>query len=110
MKDYLLIIKGDLPEATSPEEMQQALQAYMTWAGQLGDNYVGGQRLEKTGALLAPSGGIMTDGPFLESKEMISGYMMVKANSLEEAIGMAKTSPLLVHCNIEVRQIKIMPE
>ena len=110
MQDYLLVIKGSDLNTSSPEEMQKALQDYLNWAGNLADQYKDGQRLENQGALVYNSGQVITDGPFLESKEMISGYVMIQASSLEEAIGIAKGSPLLEHCHIEVRPIKQMPD
>ena len=110
MQDYLLIIKGSILETSSPEEMQQALQDYLNWAGQLATKYKDGQRLEKKGAMVYNSGQVVTDGPFLESKEMISGYVMIRAHSLDEAVEIAKGSPLLDHCHIEVRPIKQMPD
>lgn len=108
MKDYLLIIKGSIMDSASPAEMQEAVKKYQAWAASLAGQYVDGQRLETSGAMVHSRDSISTDGPFLESKEMISGYVMVKAESLEQAVAIAQGSPLLDHCGIEVRPIKIM--
>ncbi len=107
MKDYLLIIKGGMNDA-SPEEMQQAMHDYMSWAQELGDQYIDGQRLEKEGKLLEGDN-VMTDGPFLEPKEIIAGYIIVKANDLDEAATIAKGCSLMEHCQIEVRPILALP-
>ncbi len=109
MNEFLLIIKGMGPANPSPEEMQKALEAYMNWAGSLGKQYIDGQRLEPSGAHLTGDT-IATDGPFLESKEIIAGYVIISAKNLDEAVEIAKSSPLLEHCEIYVRPILSPPE
>ena len=46
MKEYLLILKGDGMNHLSPNELQKILKDYQTWVEQLGEKYLGGQRLE----------------------------------------------------------------
>jgi hypothetical protein len=54
---------------------------------------------------------VITDGPFVEAKEMVGGYLIVKANSLDEAVEMAKTCPNLVYGgNVEVRSVMPIEE
>lgn len=93
----------------SPEEMQQAMQVWMNWiengtkAGWLLD---GGDALKATGKLVSPDSSV-TDGPFAESKELVSGYSMVEADDYDAAVAYAKTSPMIaVHKGyVEVRQL-----
>jgi hypothetical protein len=61
----------------------------------------GGLKPTATGANLKLSGGKITvkDGPFTEAKEIIGGYAIVKLNSKEEAIEMAKRF-LQLHADI----------
>jgi hypothetical protein len=50
---------------------------------------------------------IVTDGPFAETKELVGGYWIIQANSMEEAIAWAKRAPVLegkTGCEIEIRQ------
>lgn len=105
MQEFLLLIKGMGPENPSPEEMQHALEAYRDWAASLGEKYKDGQRLAPSGAHLKNSEQVTTDGPFLESKEIIAGYVLVTAENLQEAVKIAKSSPLLGHCEIFVRPV-----
>lgn len=79
------------------------------------------EELAKAGALIAldgltpPSqaaqvtkrGGktVVTDGPFAESKEVVGGYWLIRADSREEAIEWAKKVPLEPGDIVEVRQI-----
>jgi hypothetical protein len=50
----------------------------------------------------------VTDGPFAETKELIAGFMILRVNSLEEAVGWVKRMP---NCStggegeVEIRQI-----
>ena len=49
---------------------------------------------------------IITDGPYAEVKEMVGGYLIVKANTLDEAVEMAKSCPNLIYGgNVEVRSV-----
>jgi len=51
----------------------------------------------------------VTDGPFTEAKEIVGGYLIVSAGSLEEATTMSKGCPVLEEGgSVEVRQIHPM--
>ncbi|GJM35880.1 MAG: hypothetical protein DHS20C18_48810 [Saprospiraceae bacterium] len=106
MQEFLLILKGDGMNHLSPNELQNIMAEYKAWANKLGDQYLSGQRLEETGALLTnKEEGITTDGPFLESKEIIAGFFLIQAADQEEANKIAMSSPHLGLYAIEVRPI-----
>ena len=105
MKEFLMILRGDGLSTLSPEEMQQLLQQYKQWVAELGDQYVTGQRLENHGALIKNKKNIVTDGPFLEPKEIIAGYFLIKAENQQEANTIASGSPYLGLYSIEVRPL-----
>jgi hypothetical protein len=48
-----------------------------------------------------------TDGPFVEAKEVVGGYMIVSAESMDEALEVARQSPgvAMPGCSVEVREI-----
>jgi hypothetical protein len=49
---------------------------------------------------------VVTDGPFTEIKEFINGYIVVKAQTIDDAIEIAKECPiLLIGGNVEVRKV-----
>lgn len=110
MKDFLLIFRRDeqeIPEQ-SPEEMQADFKKWMDWIGgiaarnQLVDR---GNRLERSGKVVRSSG-LVTDGPFVEIKESIGGYIMIRATGLDEAAEIAKGCPVLGYKgNVEIRAI-----
>ena len=105
MQEFLLILKGDGMADLSPEEMQQLLLDYKAWVSELGEQYVAGQRLQAAGSLLPDKNKVITDGPFLEPKEMIAGYFLIRARDQEEANAIAGRSPHLGLYQIEVRPL-----
>ncbi len=105
MQEFLLLLKGDGMNHLSPDELQNIMAEYTAWVKKLGPNYLGGQRLEDNGSLITSTREVMTDGPFLESKEIIAGYFMIQAKDQEEANQIALSSPHLGLYSIEVRPI-----
>jgi len=64
--------------------------------------------LHGAGKVVNP-GNIITDGPYAEIKELIGGYTLVRAESLDEAAEMAKNCPILeMGGNVEIREINPM--
>jgi hypothetical protein len=110
MKDFLFVFRNDylsMPRET-PEESQALTQKWMDWIGtiaaqnKLADR---GNRLALAGRVVRP-GDVITDGPYTEIKELIGGYTLIKAESIEEATELAKGCPILkIGGNIEVREI-----
>jgi hypothetical protein len=45
------------------------------------------------------------DGPFAETKEMLAGFNLVEAESMEEAVRMAQELPWIRYGSVEVRQV-----
>lgn len=106
MQEFLLILKGDGMNHLSPNELQNIMSEYQNWVQELGDNYIGGQRLTDTGALLTDDKSeVLTDGPFLEAKEIIAGYFLIQAADMAHAVSLAKSSPHLGLYTIEIRAI-----
>ena len=90
----------------SPDELQKIMADYTNWVNTLGENYLAGQRLQENGSLLtSKTDKITTDGPFLESKEIIAGFFIIAAKDLDEANNIAQSSPHLGPYSIEVRPI-----
>lgn len=113
MKEFLLIFRTDYKALAkrSPEEMQANTKRWMDWIGSIAAQnklVTRGNRLEPTGKLVKPDN-IITDGPYMEIKESIGGYTIIKAASLDEATDIAKGCPvLIVGGNVEVREISVL--
>ncbi|CAN5706983.1 hypothetical protein BH11ARM2_BH11ARM2_07260 [soil metagenome] len=52
---------------------------------------------------------LVTDGPFAETREQLAGYMLVKAENLDEAIRIAEQHPVAGYGTIEVRPVMNYP-
>jgi hypothetical protein len=110
MNQFLIIVRGSDHAISSPEEMQQRMALFGEWVEKvLNGRYVSGAPLEEVDArLLKSKTEVLTDGPFMESKEMISGYMVINANDIDEAVALTKENPLLGKFQLEVRRLKPM--
>lgn len=110
MKEFALIFRlKDIADfKPSPEQMQER----MNWLGSI----VAQNKLVDKGNILLPIPGsaktvkpnnLVTDGPYTEIKEFISGYIVVKADTIDEAVEIAKGNPIFdqVGGNIEVREV-----
>ncbi len=103
MKQFLLLLKGKTELDYSPEELQKRLEEYRKWVQTIQEHYLSDNRLERDGAHISGKGQIKTDGPFLESKEIIAGFIIIQAIDLEKAVVIAESSPLLKYFEIFVR-------
>ena len=106
----MLIFRGnDWHKGLSPEEMQQVAGDWMAWFKRLMDQgkAVAGNPLAPEGKIVTGKDGRMVvDGPFAESKEAIGGYFLLKVDSLEEAVAIARQCPGLPHgAKVEVRPV-----
>jgi hypothetical protein len=110
MNQFMIIVKGKDPILASPEEMQQRMNRFAAWVqNTLAGRYVSGGPLdENEGRLLKSKKEILTDGPFMDSKEMIAGHFIIQAENIQEATELAKECPLLDQFNLEVRRLTKM--
>ncbi len=104
---FLLLFResSDAPDRT-PEEMQHIMGQWMAWIKRLRDEgqYVSGNRLEDAQKILR--GKTIMDGPFAETKEVVSGLIVVLAGDLAHATMLAQGCPGLAYGNsVEVRPV-----
>lgn len=95
---------GEMPSA---EQMQAVMTQWQNWIGGIAaqGNYSGTNRLNEEGKTLKPNN-VSIDGPYAEVKEIVGGYLVVKANTLDEAVAMAQSCPnLLYGGSVEVRGV-----
>ncbi|MEO7176689.1 MAG: YciI family protein [Saprospiraceae bacterium] len=109
MTEFLMIFRND--ETTidnrNAEQNQTAMQAWQKWIMDMAQTgtFAGTNRLAPEGKLLKPNN-VITDGPFMEGKEMVGGYLLINANSLAEATEIAKGCPGLTYGGtVEVRSV-----
>lgn len=111
MKNYLLLFRGGDTEAAqqSPEMWQEHMQQWMQWMSGLKEQgkLIGAEPLVSTGKMVSGSNKVVTDGPYMEGKELVGGYLACRAASYEEAVEIAMGCPILQHeGTVEVREIK----
>lgn len=105
--EYLLLSRGHWDADKSPQEIQEAIDAFYDWHAKLvvEGRFKPGQRLAKPSKLVTRTA--IIDGPFTEAKEVVGGYWFVVAGSLEEAARIAADNPCLA-CGLafEIRPIE----
>jgi hypothetical protein len=89
----------------SPEQMQKIMAQWGEWFEKVGAAIVDrGDGLQPTGKIMRR--GTVTDGPFIEAKELVGGYMILQAATYDEAVGYAKSSPLVdTGGSVEIREL-----
>lgn len=107
---YMLLFRGnDWHNGLSPEELQQVSDQWMAWFKRLTDQgkAVAGSPLEQEGKIVSgKTGGVVSDGPFAESKEAIGGYFLLKVASMDDAVAIARECPGLPYgAKVEVRPV-----
>jgi hypothetical protein len=106
---FLFIYRGaqEAHAKLTPEEMQQHLKRWETWIRegmQKGWMVNPGDALTAEGRVVTAK--VVTDGPFVESKEIVGGYSIVEADSVDAAAKLAKGNPgLLMGGSVEVRPL-----
>ena len=102
MQNYMLIMTGRSQDwkSFSPDETQAIMEKYFAFVDLLKKEhgFVAGSPLKEGGFGLAKVGDrLVVDGPFPETKEVLNGYMIFKAESLAHAVEIAKACPALTH-------------
>src|SRR5882762_5655317 len=98
MEEFILIFRHqDGNKVASPEQIQIWMKQTMDWIGGIAaqNKFSGGNGLAFENAKVVTHNKVVTNGPFGEIKETIGGYIIVKANSIDEAAEFAKGSPVL---------------
>mgnify|MGYP001627864296 CR=1 FL=1 len=111
MKKFMLLLFDNVEmfKELSPEEMEQEIGEHMKWMEELGEHYDSGEPLLPEAKAIKGKDKIVTDGPFIESKELIGGFYIINAKDIDQAAELAKGCPVLKYGgNIEVREIMMM--
>lgn len=105
---FLLLVRD--PADGKPEPTPAQIDALFAWLRDLKKrgHLVGTSPLDKSGAKVLRGGRHrpVTDGPFVESKEVVGGYIMITAKNLAQAVALAKRFPAFAaRRSIEVRRV-----
>ena len=102
MKDFMLVFRNPLSSQEafanqSPEQLQAEMVLWQAWMGKLAEQgkLVDGQPLHPDGKVLHGTKKKLTDGPFVEGKDIVGGYLLIKAKDLDEAVKLSLDCPQL---------------
>jgi len=116
MDKYMMIFRNtpvseDAYANMSPEQMQAELDKWNSWIGGIAaqGKLIGSDALEATGKIVTGSKKVVTDGPYVESKELVSGYLLMHADSEAEAVEHSKGCPVFeIDGSVEVRKLMVL--
>jgi hypothetical protein len=111
MEKFMYLFRGGMAAeeaANVPAEHMQKWQQWMQSLAQKGI-MIGGEPLQPSGKQVSGSKKVITDGPFVEAKELVGGYLIVNAKDINEAVEISKSCPIFeLDGKLEVRPIQKM--
>ncbi|UQX88384.1 YciI family protein [Jatrophihabitans telluris] len=111
MAQYLILIYEDEAGYANGGEQVfgEVMEAHNRFPGQvesLGGKLLGGNALQPNSTATTIRGDVVTDGPFVESKEALGGYYLIEADDLDQALAISKLCPARFG-GVEVRPIMV---
>ena len=108
--EYILLFRGPhWDRGLSTDKLQQAMTKVMAWFEGLNERgkIKAAQPLGGQGRVISGTDGrFVVDGPFTETKEAVGGYLVLQADSLNEAVEIAQSMPTLHYgISVEVRPV-----
>jgi hypothetical protein len=95
----------------TPEQAQRSLQAWLAWMRGLeksGHLKSPGQPLATAGRVVRGGKKLVTDGPYVEGKDMVLGFIVVEARDLAQAVDLAASCPMLQgDGSVEIRPVEV---
>ena len=113
MNRYMLILYGGGQRMArmSPEQIQEHMKRWATWMDGLAKQGIwdGGEPLGAEARVVSGARTPVTDGPYTEAKDAVSGYTILRVDSIEKACEIARECPLFeIDGVVEVRPIRTM--
>ena len=111
MNRFVFVFRGGavVHKELAPAELGAHLQKWMVWLGELdkkGQCEANGPRLESSGNTVRGRSKAVTDGPFAEAKDLVTGALPINAPTIEAATAIAKGCPIYEYDgSVEVRPI-----
>jgi hypothetical protein len=112
MSDFIYLFRTTEAERNermgTPERAQQSMQAWLGWMRELEANghiKNPGQPLENNGKVVRAKKQVV-DGPFVEAKDLVAGFMIITASDLAEAVELSHGCPILGGAgSVEIRPV-----
>ena len=110
MKEFMMLFRSEEQvERPSPEEMQAQVKVWQDWIGGIAaqGKFVATNALGMQGKVVKANN-VITDGPYIEVKEMVGGYILVKAEDMDDAVKLSEGCPTLAYGGtVEVRDVMV---
>jgi hypothetical protein len=113
MAQYGIVVFGPAPADPMdlPAEYAKALESYPDQVAELGVTSVTGFALQPSTTATSVRGDVVSDGPFIEAKEVVAGFFVIEAPSPEAALEVAKLNPATQNGGgVEVRPLFVPPD
>ncbi len=109
MSQYMILIYEDEAgyETATPELLGEVMEAHNQFAAGvegLGAKLLGGDALQPVTTATSVRGSDVTDGPFVETKEVLGGFYVIDAPDLDTALAIGKLCPARFG-GVEVRPV-----
>ncbi len=110
MKEFMMIFIGaDYEElGLSPDQLQNKMEKWFSWGDKLQEQGIlrGGAALMSKGKRVSGVNRVESDGPFIESKELVGGHYTIAADSYEDVVKIAQDYPDYdLGGTVEIREI-----
>jgi hypothetical protein len=115
MEKYMLVFHNtpmteEFYAQMSPEAMEAELAKWGAWIGGIAaqGKFISSDALAPEGKTIRGSKHVITDGPFTEGKELVSGYLLMHAENIEDAVSLSYGCPIYdIEGTVEVRRIQV---
>ncbi len=101
------------PESAEPTDITpeylELLDRYPSQVEELGAHIVTGYALQGNATATSIRGDVITDGPFVEAKEVVAGFYILEAPDLDVALRAAQLNPATREAGVEVRPLYFPP-
>lgn len=114
MSEYIFLFRSNAKDHEAhmgtPERAKESMAGWLVWVRELeakGHLKDPGQPLAAQGAVVKRGAKLVTDGPYVEAKDLVLGYMLIEARDLAQATELAKGCPMLAgDASVEIRPIE----
>ena len=104
MPQYAVLIYESVPPEQLPPEIMQRHLELPDRVAERGGQIHAGLGLEPNETATSIRGDLVTDGPFIETKEVLAGVFVLEARDLDHALELARMTPI-VQGGVEVRPL-----
>lgn len=113
MSEFVYLFRATEAESReamgTPEQAQRSMQAMLAWFRDLeakGHLKNPGQPLERTGRVVRGKNAVVTDGPYVEAKDMVLGFTIIEARDFDQAVELARRCPMVLGgAVVEIRPV-----